>query len=90
MTEQIAYMWTDSRYFLQAQKQLDDGWELQKIEVGTPTWFEYAKNTLAGKSIGYDPLLMSAGSTPSYLRSRRTKSCCPSWDFLHSNQGEFD
>ena len=29
-----ALMWTDGRYYLQATKQLNDGWEMMKMEPG--------------------------------------------------------
>ncbi|CAD8073066.1 unnamed protein product [Paramecium sonneborni] len=59
ITNTIAYLWTDSRYYLQAAKQLETGWELQKQEPGVPTWVQYAKANLQGQVIGYDPLLIS-------------------------------
>ncbi|CAD8063357.1 unnamed protein product [Paramecium primaurelia] len=59
ITNTIAYLWTDSRYYLQATKQLEHGWELQKLEPGVPTWVEHAKANLKGQAIGYDPLLIS-------------------------------
>lgn len=35
-------LFTDGRYFLQASKQLDDHWNLQKQGLkGVPTWQEY-------------------------------------------------
>jgi Xaa-Pro aminopeptidase len=37
-----AQLFTDGRYFLQASRQLDDNWELQKQGIkGVPTWQEY-------------------------------------------------
>lgn len=37
-----AQLFTDGRYFLQASKQLDDNWNLQKQGLkGVPTWQEY-------------------------------------------------
>jgi len=32
-------MWTDSRYYIQAQKQLEAGWEMRKLELGKKSWF---------------------------------------------------
>lgn len=31
---ELALMWTDGRYYLQASKQLYEGWKMMKIEVG--------------------------------------------------------
>jgi Xaa-Pro aminopeptidase len=31
ITQTGAWMWTDGRYFLQAEKQLDEGWKMMKM-----------------------------------------------------------
>ena len=49
-------MWTDGRYYLQAQKQLEQGWEMKKMEAGEPPYFEWIVNNLPkGIIIGADP-----------------------------------
>lgn len=55
MTE--AGLWTDARYFIQAERQLrDTGVTLYKMgEEGVPTLLEYLKNTLrSGDTLGFD------------------------------------
>jgi len=48
-------MWTDGRYYIQAGKQLEAGWEMMKMEAGVTTWFEHIKNSLeANQVIGID------------------------------------
>lgn len=60
ITQEIAYMWTDGRYWLQAGKELEEGWELKKSRQGNDlSWFEWSKENLAeGDAIGYDPHLL--------------------------------
>lgn len=68
-----AGLWTDSRYFLQAERQLEgSGIELMKLGVsGTPPIFEWLAGAVSkGKKIGVDPRLVS-DSTFSAL----TKAC---------------
>jgi Xaa-Pro aminopeptidase len=49
-------MWTDGRYYLQAQKQLHEGWEMMKMEQNLPSYFEWIKDNLPkGSTIGVDP-----------------------------------
>lgn len=51
-----AYLWTDGRYFLQAEEQLKGSTiELMKMgEQGVPTVFEFIKNYKGKKSLGFD------------------------------------
>jgi len=60
-----ALLWTDGRYFLQAEQQLGDGWKLMKTGLkDTPSIAEYLKNSLAehasGAVVGLDPFVHSA------------------------------
>ena len=34
-----ALLWTDGRYFLQAEKELYPGWQLKKMVAGEKQWF---------------------------------------------------
>lgn len=34
VSEEEALLWTDSRYYLAAEKQLDQGWTMKKLEQG--------------------------------------------------------
>ena len=57
-----ALMWTDGRYYLQAGKQLESGWEMQKMEAGVTTYFEWlSQNLKAGDKIGVDPSQLGVG-----------------------------
>ena len=38
-------MWTDGRYYLQAGKQLYEGWEMMKMERGVTPWFKWVAET---------------------------------------------
>ncbi|XP_013419296.1 xaa-Pro aminopeptidase 1 isoform X2 [Lingula anatina] len=57
-----AAMWTDGRYFLQAERQMDDNWTLMKHGLPeTPTQGDWLSKVLppSGK-VGVDPFLLSA------------------------------
>src|SRR5574344_2014109 len=54
VTEDKAYLWTDGRYFLQAEIELKDT-VIGLMKMGTegyPSLIEYIKNSLKGKTIG--------------------------------------
>ncbi|KFM25031.1 Xaa-Pro aminopeptidase 1 [Auxenochlorella protothecoides] len=59
VTSDAALLWTDGRYFLQAESQLESGWTLMKH--GTPGCPEIedwlAENVPEGSAVGYDPWL---------------------------------
>eukprot|EP01080_Neovahlkampfia_damariscottae_P004278 gene4278-7614_t len=61
ITKDEALLWTDGRYFLQAENELDKEWKLMKqgIDVDLKT---YLKNNLKEKTIGIDGLLFSVES----------------------------
>ncbi|XP_006862897.1 PREDICTED: xaa-Pro aminopeptidase 2 [Chrysochloris asiatica] len=61
-----AAIWTDSRYWTQAERQMDCNWELHK-EVGTNpivTWL-LTEIPESGR-VGFDPFLFSVGTWESY------------------------
>ncbi|XP_057574285.1 xaa-Pro aminopeptidase 2 [Hippopotamus amphibius kiboko] len=61
-----AALWTDSRYWTQAERQMDCNWELHK-EVGTTpviTWL--ITEIPVGGRVGFDPFLFSINSWESY------------------------
>ncbi|KIJ15105.1 hypothetical protein PAXINDRAFT_169294 [Paxillus involutus ATCC 200175] len=62
ITLQNAFLFTDGRYFLQAEQQLDKNWNLMKQGLpDVPTWQEFlSKNIEQGTRIGVDPSLISA------------------------------
>ena len=48
-------MWTDGRYYLQAERQLEAGWTMMKLEKDVPSWFEFTKTKLtANQVVGID------------------------------------
>ncbi|GFU20859.1 xaa-Pro aminopeptidase 1 [Nephila pilipes] len=61
ITENHASLWTERRYFQQADKQLDNNWTLLKEGLpGTPAIHEWLSRVLpVGSKVGIDPLLIS-------------------------------
>ncbi|XP_016071428.1 PREDICTED: xaa-Pro aminopeptidase 2 [Miniopterus natalensis] len=61
-----AGLWTDSRYWTQAEQEMDCNWELHK-EVGTSPIVNWLFTEIpAGGRVGFDPLLFSIGTWKSY------------------------
>ncbi|KAH9689264.1 Aminopeptidase P2 [Citrus sinensis] len=62
VTKDKAALWTDGRYFLQAEKQLSSSWILMRSgNHGVPTTFEWLNDVLApGGRVGIDPFLFSS------------------------------
>jgi Xaa-Pro aminopeptidase len=62
VTETEALLWTDGRYYLQAEKELSSDWSLMKSQVpGVPTVLEYLKkHAKPSASISIDPSTFSA------------------------------
>lgn len=59
ITADQALLWTDGRYFLQAEKELGPGWQLMKMMVGVPRYYDWlTTNCPAGARIGFDPYLL--------------------------------
>ncbi|CAN7990211.1 unnamed protein product [Ixodes hexagonus] len=60
VTEDQAALWTDGRYFLQAEQQLDSNWILMKDGIpGTPSQGDWLCKVLSsGSRVGVDPFLM--------------------------------
>ena len=63
VTLDSAYLWTDGRYFLQAEAQLKDSTiKLMKMgEENVPTVFEFIKSYNGKKNLGFDGRCVSAG-----------------------------
>ncbi|ALC44134.1 ApepP [Drosophila busckii] len=61
VTEDKALLWTDGRYYQQAEKQLDSNWTLMKDGLATTpsigAWL--GKNLPSGSAVGVDPRLFS-------------------------------
>ncbi|XP_064108547.1 uncharacterized protein LOC135216931 isoform X1 [Macrobrachium nipponense] len=61
-------LWTDGRYFLQAERELDCNWLIMKERAdGVPKLTEWLKQELSnGSQVGADPRLLSADLWKSY------------------------
>jgi len=57
VTTNEALLWTDGRYFLQAERELGSEWRLMRAGMpGTPEVAVYLKDTLpSGARVGIDP-----------------------------------
>ncbi len=77
VTVDEASLWTDGRYFIQAEKELDgSGIKLMKTgEKGTPSMSEYlAKKLPIGAVIGFDGRAVSAGFAEKLLKALASKN----------------
>lgn len=60
VTPKEALLWTDSRYFLQAEQQLDSTlFQLMKLQPGSATLNDWLANQPANIRVGVDPKLIS-------------------------------
>ncbi|XP_074312294.1 aminopeptidase P2 [Silene latifolia] len=61
VTKDKAALWTDGRYFLQAEKELSSCWILMRAgNTGVPTMAEWLNDVLpSGSKVGIDPFLFS-------------------------------
>ncbi|XP_024422913.2 xaa-Pro aminopeptidase 2 [Desmodus rotundus] len=61
-----AGLWTDSRYWIQAEQEMDCNWELHK-EVGSAPIVSWLLTEVPARGrVGFDPLLFSIGTWKSY------------------------
>ncbi|CAH0520582.1 unnamed protein product [Peronospora belbahrii] len=70
VTIEKALMWTDGRYFLQAEQELSDDWTLMKSEeAGVATIEQWTKTNLPSTSVlGIDPYLTSVFTARNFVR----------------------
>ncbi|XP_039106721.1 xaa-Pro aminopeptidase 2 [Hyaena hyaena] len=61
-----AGLWTDSRYWTQAERQMDCNWELHKEVDTTSIVIWLLAEVPVGGNVGFDPFLFSIGSWESY------------------------
>ncbi|KAA1478144.1 Creatinase/aminopeptidase [Dentipellis sp. KUC8613] len=68
VTKENAYLFTDGRYFLQAEQQLDKNWTLMKQGLpDVPTWQDFISKKLPSSDrVGIDPELISATDAKSF------------------------
>jgi Xaa-Pro aminopeptidase len=61
VSQDEALLWTDGRYFLQAEKQLYEGWTMRKMIDTEKKWFEHISDKYQeGATIGIDSRLIAA------------------------------
>nr|XP_055034361.1 xaa-Pro aminopeptidase 2 isoform X1 [Misgurnus anguillicaudatus]XP_055034362.1 xaa-Pro aminopeptidase 2 isoform X1 [Misgurnus anguillicaudatus] len=66
ITQNKAVLWTDSRYWIQAERQMDCNWELEK-DVAIRSISNWLISEIAeGDQIGIDPFLFSVDTYKSY------------------------
>lgn len=83
VSEETAALWTDGRYFLQAEEQLEGtGIELMRMqEKGTPTIEEYLRDVLGeGEVLGFDGNCVSAEQGKKLEKICREKKAKICWD----------
>ncbi|KAI7867803.1 peptidase M24, structural domain-containing protein [Spinellus fusiger] len=84
VTHESACLFTDGRYFLQAETQLDSNWTLMKQGLpNIPTWREFLVNLPEGSRIGVDPTLISAPEASQLGEELKAKGSC--WVPIHTN-----
>ncbi|WWC67076.1 uncharacterized protein I206_100983 [Kwoniella pini CBS 10737] len=71
ITKDEARCWTDGRYWIQAEKQLGEGWTLMKSGLPeTPTWGQWLKTDLPSSSrVGIDPTTIPQAESTSLSTS---------------------
>ncbi|KAB1202273.1 putative Xaa-Pro aminopeptidase P [Morella rubra] len=76
VTKDKAVLWTDGRYFLQAEKQLSSSWILMRAgNLGVPTTIEWLNEVLApGGRVGIDPFLFSSDAAEELKEAIAKKS----------------
>jgi Xaa-Pro aminopeptidase len=67
VTMDAALLWTDGRYYLQAEQQLSDGWTLMKADQpGVPSPSQWLATTLSpGAKVAIDPYVHTINSARS-------------------------
>ncbi|KAJ7056201.1 Creatinase/aminopeptidase [Mycena amicta] len=75
ITQTEAFLFTDGRYFLQAEQQLDENWTLMKQGLpDVPTWQEFLSKKLEASSrIGIDATLISATDAEALTKALKPK-----------------
>mmetsp|Transcript_48826 Transcript_48826/g.104216 ORF Transcript_48826/g.104216 Transcript_48826/m.104216 type:complete len:705 (-) Transcript_48826:323-2437(-) len=67
ITEDAALLWTDGRYFLQAESELGPEWTLMRTgQPGVPTIEEYVASLPDGTAVGIDPYVHSVDEAERY------------------------
>ncbi|NWV75748.1 XPP2 aminopeptidase, partial [Dasyornis broadbenti] len=69
VTQDKAVLWTDSRYWTQAERELDCNWELQRTTSIESIGMWILKAVPVGGNVGLDPFLFSIDTWNSYSRA---------------------
>ncbi|XP_054852958.1 xaa-Pro aminopeptidase 2 [Eublepharis macularius] len=77
VTLQKAALFTDSRYWIQAERQMDCNWELQKLVWISSIGEWILKEVPAGENIGLDPYLISIDDWKSYNQALQDSDRIP-------------
>ena len=74
ITNKDAALFTDGRYFLQAERQLDKNWTLMKQGLAkVPSWQEWVgEKAKGGKNVGVDPTLITQGNSATIFHFSKT------------------
>ncbi len=76
ITQEEAWLWTDGRYFIQAERQIaGSGFGLMRMaQAGVPTVEEYLKNTVKdGQTLGFDGRMVTARLVESWEKALEGK-----------------
>ncbi len=74
VTATEACLWTDGRYWLQAQQQLEPAWTLMRMgDSSVPTVGEWLAQRLPDARVGFDPSVTSVGT---HRRLALEAGCC--------------
>ncbi|KAL7341825.1 peptidase M24, structural domain-containing protein [Rhodotorula toruloides] len=74
VTPTEAHLFTDSRYFVQAAKQLDSNWTLEKVgSAGVKNWNEWLLELPKDSKIGVDAALQDYGSGKALSQSVKSR-----------------
>ena len=69
ITMEEACMWTDGRYYLQAERQMPSQWSLMKTgEKTTPSVSAWLGKTVPGMKVGFDPRMSSIMTVEGWKR----------------------
>ncbi|KAH9948032.1 Creatinase/aminopeptidase [Amylocystis lapponica] len=76
VTTNDAFLFTDGRYFLQAEQQLDENWTLMKQGLpDVPTWQDFLyKNLEKNCRIGVDPTLITASDADAIQKTLQPRN----------------
>ena len=77
VTDDEALLWTDGRYFVQAEEELSEDWTLMRSGTkGTPDAKTWLKTTMAaGSAVGIDPNVHSVSEARELRKALKESEC---------------